>query len=78
MFCMGREPENHGLDAWDNKSGHTPFRVFDDHLPKYEDSLEKRTEEFNIIVSSQSRGEGMMEDDVRALAKFYDVLNPYD
>lgn len=52
--------------------------VFDDYLPDCEDSLEQRIKEFNEIISSQSRGEGMMEDDVEYLHTFYDVPHPYD
>ena len=57
---------------------HKPLRVFDGYLFDYQNSLEERTKAFERDISNQSRGEGMMMDDVYALAKHYDIELPND
>ena len=75
---MGREPENYRLDAWDEKPGHAPLRVFDDHLPDCQNSLEVRTEEFEKTLFTLSRGSGLMENDIEYLANLQGIAVPYE
>ena len=55
---------------------HKPLRVFDDYLLDFQNSLEERTKAFERDISNQSRGEGMMVEDVYAIAKHYDIELP--
>ena len=50
-----------------------PSILFDHNPDEYINSLEERTKAFERDISNQSRGEGMMMDDVYALAKHYDI-----
>ncbi len=75
---MSRELENYRLDAWDEKPGHTPLKMFDDHLPDCQSSLEVRTEEFEKTLFTLSRGSGLMENDIEYLADIYEIPLPYE
>lgn len=57
---------------------HEPSIVFDYSSPSNKESLEQRTDKFNQVLSDMSRGEGMMEDDIESLCKFYNVPHPYE
>lgn len=52
--------------------------AFDYSSSVKQDSLEVRTEKFNETLLRMSNGEGMMEDDVEPLCKFYNVPHPYE
>ncbi len=58
--------------------GHTPFKIFDDHLPDYQNSLEVRTAEFEKTLFSLSRGSGLMESDIENLANIHGIPLPYE
>ena len=74
---MNRESGNYRLDAWDEKPGNPP-RVFDDHLPDYQNSLKVRTEEFEKTLFTLSRVSGLMENDIEYLANLHGLAVPYE